>query len=295
LSFARSSILAASPFNLSTAQRSSERPTSNRPPRPERCAEEPPGHAAFAVLLAQLTLCPIPASRSTRSHTHSNTLPTGTGHNVLLGDRPASQQGASSAPRSGRVSIVYVLSRVVFSVWLAPVSSIPRARVVARLERSSPMRKGVYALPPRVSCLVSDLSRFGDPATRPPRGLPSPPTRGLPPRSRVPRASTQQPHQHTAGTEALFQSLPPSLFELRRTSRLPAQILSESQAAIAAGQSKPCPSRRRDRHPVLLGLAPSACLRGIGSNGQFSFFVPPAEILLPRFKVYSLVPHCVPP
>jgi hypothetical protein len=142
------------------------------------------------------------------------------------------------------------------------------------------MRKSVYASPPRVSFLVSDLSRFGDPATRPPRGLPSPPTRGLPPRSRVPRASTQQPHQHTAGTEALFQSLPPSLFELRRTSRLPAQILSESQAAIAAGQSKPCPSRRRDRHPVLLGLALSACLRGIGSNGQFPFFVPPSRFYL---------------
>ena len=34
------------------------------------------------------------------------------------------------------------------------------------------MRKSVYALPPRVSFLVSDLSRFGDPATRPPGGFP---------------------------------------------------------------------------------------------------------------------------
>ena len=59
LTFASSSILADSPLNSTTAQRSSERLGSNRPPRPERYAEEPPGIAAFAVLLAQLTLCPI--------------------------------------------------------------------------------------------------------------------------------------------------------------------------------------------------------------------------------------------
>lgn len=76
-----------------------DRPARIAPPR------KPPSYRRLAVLLAQLTLCPIaapspadlrPASRSTRSHTHSNTLPTGTGHNVLLGDRPASQQGARS-------------------------------------------------------------------------------------------------------------------------------------------------------------------------------------------------------
>ena len=39
-------------------------------------------------------------------------------HNIELGDRPASQQGASSAPRSGRVSTVSVLSRAVFQFGL---------------------------------------------------------------------------------------------------------------------------------------------------------------------------------
>jgi hypothetical protein len=39
--------------------RSSTSHGSNRSSRPDRYAEEPPGNAAFAVHLAQLTLCPI--------------------------------------------------------------------------------------------------------------------------------------------------------------------------------------------------------------------------------------------
>ena len=73
----------------------------------------------------------------------------------------------------------------------------PRARVIARLKRSLPMQKSVYVLPPRASFLVSDLYRFGDPATRPPG--PSPASR----LSRVNQhAAVSPPH-----TAPLFRSL----------------------------------------------------------------------------------------
>jgi len=63
----------------------------------------------------------------------------------VLSERPASQQGASSAERSGRVSIVYVLSRAVFQFGLRHHFQTPRARVVARLKGSLPILMSAYA------------------------------------------------------------------------------------------------------------------------------------------------------
>ena len=117
------------------------------------------------------------------------------------------------------------------------------------------------------------LDRFADPSTQPPGAFPRRLVRGLPPR-RASARSTSTPQLIRCNTAPLFRSL-----------RLSAQKLCESQAAKPQQKPKPCPSRRRDRHPVLDGLAPSAFLRGIERNGQFPFFVPPAEILPPRFKV----------
>lgn len=108
------------------------------------------------------------------------------------------------------------------------------------------MQMSVYAWPSGASSLVSDLDRFGDPATQP-LGFPPPPTRGLPPRSsRVPRVNEHTATLPHVNTEALFQS-----------PKLLAQILSESQAAKPQKNEKPCPSLR-DRHPVLARLTRAA-------------------------------------
>ena len=138
----------------------------------------------------------------------------------MLSDRPASQQGASSAPRSGRVSTVYVcssacpkgtqlphpalqgyaisaLSRSVkprrLSVWLAPSFSKPPRPGRCTFERfiSDPderLRLTVFVVLRRLR-----LERFADPSTRPPKGsFPHRRARGLPPR-RASARSTSTP------------------------------------------------------------------------------------------------------
>ena len=124
-------------------------------------------------------------------------------------------------------------------------SQNPRARVVARLNRSPPIRKSAYASPPGVSFLVSDLHRRAVSRHAPPqRGASPNHQRAGCPRVALPRVKPRPRRWPIHGnTEALFRSL-----------RLPAQILCEIYAAKAAGKSKPCPSRRRDRHPILCRL-----------------------------------------
>ena len=99
---------------------------SNRPPRPAHSAAEPPGYYRFSR-----------APRPTASYVQflfygrlalfqcSDTRPTGKRHKREreLGDPPGKSAGGSTAPRSGRVSIVYVQSIVVFSFRLRPDES----------------------------------------------------------------------------------------------------------------------------------------------------------------------------
>ena len=124
-------------LNRLSDQLGNDAPGNSKPPlpigRPTAAPPEEPPFCRWGRPNALAILCLIPASRLARSHTHSNTLPTGTGHNVVLGDRPASQQGAPRLRGSGETTRVYVCGRVVFSVWLAPSFSNPRARVPLRL------------------------------------------------------------------------------------------------------------------------------------------------------------------
>ena len=120
------------------------------------------------------------------------------------------------------------------------------------------------------------------PATRPPKGsFPRPPARGLPPR----RASARQP-DHAAGQPADGQSTAAHRHCSSRSGSLHRSSVKATRPR-PQGNVKPCPSRRRDRHPVLLGLAPSAFLRGIKSRRQVPLFVCAAEIVPTRFKDYS--------
>jgi hypothetical protein len=68
----------------------------------------------------------------------------------------------------------FVNARRLFSLACAIILE-PRARAVARLKRTPPMRTSADAWAPRGSFLVSDLSRFADPSTQPQRGFPPPP------------------------------------------------------------------------------------------------------------------------
>jgi len=186
-----------------------------------------------------------------------------------LGCRPASQQGAhavGSAPGLPPSTCEAALS---FSLACASSSKPPRpGRCTSGAFISDPkerLRLTARRLVPRLR--PRSFWRF--PPRAPQRGASPTAARAGCPRVALPRASTDAPRQSTVNTEALFQSL-----------RLPAQILSEDQAAEPQGikampvtQTRPAPRLGRPR-PVRF--------RGIGSNGQSPFFVKP-----PRFYLHG--------
>jgi len=124
-------------------------------------------------------------------------------------------------------------------------SQNPRARVVARLNRSPPIRKSAYASPPGVSFLVSDLHRRAVSRHAPPqRGASPGHQRAGCPRvalARVnPTTPLAKPRQHIGTVSVRLGSLHRPSVKVTRPR--------------PQGKPKPCPSRRRDRHPILCRL-----------------------------------------
>jgi len=134
-------ILAALRVNAATAPAKSERPTSNLPPRPNRSAVEPPGYDG---------LCRLPLPTDVMSnlrlteHSHGARAQTELLRRLDITSCWAVIQQVSrglhgSALRSGLHRLRFEHRR--HSVRASPSFSNPRARVVTRLKRSSPIRK----------------------------------------------------------------------------------------------------------------------------------------------------------
>jgi len=150
------------------------------------------------------------------------------------------------------------LSIAVFSFRLTPAPSSPRARFPGNPQAGSPMLSLLTA-PPRYPSAAafssnehhastwSALPKVPVPSTRPPGGFPQPPAARLPRASRRSRAAVARKPMHRQHRATVPVAI------------LPAQRLCENQAARPRpdkGHARP--SYRRPRHPVLLGLAPSA-------------------------------------
>ena len=141
-----------------------------------------------------------------------------------MGCRPASQQGAHAVVSAPGLPPSTCEAAPSFSLACASSSKPPRpGRCTFERFISDPnQRRRLTArrLVPR----LRPRSFWRVPPRAPQRGASPTAERAGCPRVALPRASTDPPRQPTVSTEALFQSL-----------RLPAQILSEDQAAEPRG------------------------------------------------------------
>jgi hypothetical protein len=211
---------------------------------------------------------------------------------------PIGRPARIAAPRSGLHRLRFKPRRL--SVWLAPSFSKPprpgrctferfisdpnerlRLTVFVVLVRQPP--KG-HPLPHPFGASPSTRCRAPSPtATRTfcrslhaaPRGFPPPPSARVAPASRF-RAF----NQHAATDPAQAQS------------HCSDRLGSLHRSSVKVRRLSPRANQSHARHADATGTpswtaSPRPLSRVIGRNGQSPFFVPPAEILPPRFKVFG--------